>query len=157
MSPVPDWGLRLRQRETVLQLHHPRLTDEVMTEMPPRLAVDQPETSLLVDVAGRDKDVHRPERDLRVTCLAGEPDALIDQPLAKPQPARFRLDQRQPQLGDRPGSGDEKDTANRPAVPLGDPATLARRVEPLDNAGDDLGHDRLELDIPAEFVRVQQS
>src|SRR5439155_290127 len=43
------------------------------------------------------------------------------------------------------------------AAALGDPAALARRIEVLDEPGDDPGHQRLEALVPAVFLGVERA
>src|SRR5262249_10094301 len=90
-----------------------------------------------IQVAGCQKLALRPQSDAAVTGGAGKAQQLLDQSLSDPQPARARLDQKQPQLADRRPRADEKDTAHRLTVLLGDPAPLAPGIEARDEVGDD--------------------
>ena len=78
-----------------------------------------------------------------------------DQPRAEAEPARPRLDDQQPQLGDVVALAHAEHRAGRGAVELGDPRGLACRVLRLGEAGDDPGHEDLEAAVPAVLVRVQ--
>ena len=88
----------------------------------------------------------RPQPHAAVADLAREADALVDQPRADAEPARLRLDQQQPQLGDASSTAlDQEHAADVLAVALGDPAALALRIEAPHEARHDLGDQRLEL------------
>jgi hypothetical protein len=91
--------------------------------------VDAAEAGLLIQAARRIQVALRPQRDLRVAGLPREPDAFVDEPSADAEPARLRLDQQQPQLGDVLRFLDEEDRADDGAVALGEPAMLACRIE----------------------------
>ena len=86
-----------------------------------------------------------------------EADALVHQTAADAQSARLGLDQEQAQLADRLCRLDQKDASHTLAIALGDPAPLALGVEVIDESGDDAGHERLEVLVPAVLLGVQRA
>src|SRR5260221_10579346 len=63
----------------------------------------------------------------------------------------------QAELTDRRRVLDEEDGADDFAADLGDPASLAPRVEALDELRDDARDERLEALVPAELLRVERA
>src|ERR1043165_29497 len=104
-----------------------------------RLLADQLESGALIDAARGREDTLRPQGHRRIAGLLGEAQALVDPPLAKPEPARLRSDDEEAQRGERVGLAHHERRADRRAVELGDPTALARRIEFLDELGGDLG------------------
>src|SRR5215475_11570269 len=99
----------------------------------------------------------RPQSDLLVARLPGEPHALVDQAFADAQPTRARLDQQQAQLRHRLRLFDEEHGANDLAAAFSDPAPLALRVVVPDEFRRDLRDQRLELFIPTVLFVVEDS
>src|SRR5262249_13723871 len=99
-----------------------------MAEAMMRLLFDEPEAGFFIDMPGGVEHAVRPQRDLFVSRLPGEPYALIDQPFADAHPARARLNQQQAQLRHRLRLFDEEHGADDLAAAFGDPAPLALRV-----------------------------
>ena len=94
---------------------------------------------------------------MRVAGPAREADALVDEPLADAEPARARLDEQQSQLGHLLRLPDEEHGADDLAVAFGDPAALARRIEVVEEVGDDARDERLELGVVAPLARVERA
>src|SRR5262245_63449086 len=90
----------------------------------------------------------RPQCDLLVSRLPGEPHAFIDQALADAHSPRARLDQQQTQLRNRLRFFDQEHTTGDLAATFGDPAPLELRVVVTDEFRRDLPHQRFELLIP---------
>src|SRR5437016_7513375 len=135
----------------------PELADEFVAEARVPLLSHPPETALLVDRARRGEIRLRPEHELAVALGARKGDAFFDQPPAEPAAARRGLDDQQAQLGGRSRLLDDEHRADALAAALGDPAALARRIEVLDEPGDDPGHQRLEALVPAVFLGVERA
>ena len=112
------------------------------------LFVDEAEAGGLVDAPRRVQHAVGPERDLAIAHLPAEADAFVHQPRADAQPARFRIDEQQAQLGDRIRIANEEDGADVFPVLFGDPATLPLRIEAPEELGSDLGDERFELLVP---------
>src|SRR5437660_682879 len=140
-----------------LQAELPGLRDQVVAEALVRLLLEQPKADAGVDVARRQQIALRPQPHLAVTGGTREADALVHQTAADAQPARLRLDQEQAQLADRLCRLDQKDASHTLAMALGDPAPLALGVEVIDESGDDAGHERLEVLVPAVLLGVQRA
>src|SRR5215207_8272816 len=68
----------------------------------------------------------------------------------------LRLDIEEAQFPDLLRFLHEEHRTDDPAVSLGDPAALARRLEVPDEGGADLGDERLEAFVPAVFLVVEQ-
>ena len=66
---------------------------------------------------------------LSVAGAGGETDAFIDEPLADAEPASGGIGEEETQLCDARRFRDEKHAAGVFAAALGDPASLARRIE----------------------------
>ena len=81
-----------------------------------RLARDQREAGVLIDLARGDQDALGPQRDPLVALLARGADALLDQRAPDAKAARVLLHQQQPQLGDVVGGLHQEDRADRLAV-----------------------------------------
>src|SRR5439155_26087059 len=79
------------------------------------------------------------------------------QPPADPASARLGLDDQQAQLCGRSRLLDDEHRADALATAFCDPAALARRIEVLDEPGDDPGHQRLEALVPAVFLGVERA
>src|SRR5882724_11549146 len=77
----------VRQRKRLGQRQFLELPDEVPPEAGVRLFAHQANASRLIDAAGGDQHVVGPEADLAVVPLAGEADALGDEPAADSEPA----------------------------------------------------------------------
>src|SRR5919204_3886098 len=126
----------------------PVLADHHHAELPVRLALHLAKAELGVNRARREQIGVRPEDELAIARLARKRDALLDEALAETGAARLRLDEEQPQLGDRVGFADDKRRADPLAMfinaALGDPAVLALGIEVAQELGDDVGHQRLE-------------
>src|SRR5713101_5945826 len=120
----------------------PRLSDQVAPEAMVRLFAGQLETSLLVQAARRSQLTLRPECDLAIPRTAGEAHALADQGAADAQAAGRGLHQQEAELGDGLRFSHQQNGAEIFARPLRDPATLALRIMPLAEGGDDLGYQR---------------
>src|SRR5579883_356813 len=137
------------------QLHFPVFADDLLPEADALLAADQLEAGLPIDVARGREHAVGPERDLPVAGTACEADALISEPRTKPEAARLRLDQEQPQSGDINRLLRDEHAADILAVHLGDPTALALRIVGVEEIGDDFRADALEGFLPAVFLRVQ--
>src|SRR4051812_18270542 len=140
------------------QIELPGLRNEVVAApagMP--VAAAPAESGQLVNAARRLQLALRPEHQLAVPALPREPDALVDQALSDAQPARGGLDQEQPQLRHLLRLRDQEDGAHPLAVPLRDPATLARGVEMLHEGRHDLRHQRLEPLVVAVLLRIEHA
>src|SRR6266513_2253799 len=102
--------------------------------------------------------VDAPRRDeLAIARGPGERDALVDEPLSDPVPARAGFDEQQPELRDGVALPDAEDRADPLAVELGDPAALALRVEVLDELRDDGRDEGLEALVPAVLLPVERA
>ena len=113
------------------------------------------ETGGLIDPAGGDQIVVRPQGDPGVTGRPGEGDALGDQAGAETVAAGGRVDQEDAQLGGlRIVTPHQEDRAGAAAVQLGYPGRLARRVPALGVVGDDPRDQGLETLVPAELPGV---
>src|SRR5262249_37779732 len=115
------------------------------------------EAGFLVQMPRRKQLALRPEHDLLVPGLAGETDALSDEPLADAVSARGRFDVEQPQFGDRLRLVHEKDRACDRTVLFGNPATIAFRIEVLHELTDDRRDECLEPRVVAILPRVQRA
>src|SRR5262245_52752451 len=124
----------------------PRLRDEIRAETPVRLLLHQDEATRLVDSPCRDEDVVGPERHRVVAAAFRESDAFVDEPASDPQSARRGLDEEEAQLRDTVTlrMPYDKDGGHALAIALGDPASLATRVEVFDEVRDDLRYKPLE-------------
>src|SRR5215204_987069 len=134
------------------EVEGPVLADEVVAE---RVVLFFGDELGDIDLARRVQDVVRPERQLGIAGLPREADARAHQPSAEPEPARFRLDIEEPQLRDLIRLPDQEHRADDLALDLGDPTALAPGLEALDEAGADLGDERLEAFVPAVFLVVE--
>lgn len=92
---VPGSGTRR------LQVARQHLADEVLAKAVMRLFLDQLETRLVVDAARIGEDAVGPQHHARITRLAAEAQALVDQAAADAQAARAGIDIQQAQLGRR--------------------------------------------------------
>ena len=103
-----------------------------------RLLADEREPRALVDPAGVRRACRWSTARARGSRRGGR-SAMhsSDEPGAEAEPARPRLDEQQPQLGDGVGLAHAEHAAGRRAVDLGDPDRLARRVRRLGEVGDD--------------------
>ena len=108
-------------------------------------------------MAGRQQVALRPQSDLAVAGGAGKGQQVVDQARADAHAARVWLDQEQTQFADLPGGLDQKDTADRHAGALGDPALFMTRVLVLDELGHDARHQRLEVLVEAVLLCVQHA
>src|SRR5216683_7648923 len=106
-------------------------------------------------MTGGDQHIVGPQRDLAIAPLAGEADALGDEPAADPEPARPGLDIEQAQFGDLLALLDEQHRTGDRTLALGDPAALARGVEILDEPGGDPRDQRLEGRIEAVLLGLE--
>src|SRR5260370_66996 len=131
--------------------------DGVVAEAPVRLLVDQAEAGGLVDAPGGAQHAVGPQRELPVAGVPREAHALVHEARADAEPARLRLDQQQPQLGDGLRVLDEEHGADDLAVLLRDPAALPPRVVVLDERRHDARDQRLEALVPAVLLRVQRA
>src|SRR5690349_13657240 len=129
--------------DAALQLQLPGLPDEVDAEAVMLLFRDTTEAGAVVDVACRDQDALRPQRDRLVAALAREADALFGQRAPDAEPAGFLLHEQQSQFRDPVLALDQKDRAGRFAVHFGDPAMLARGIIGFDELRGDLRDQRL--------------
>src|SRR6202795_2079200 len=113
------------------ELQFPGLPDQVVAEAVMGLVAHEAIARSLVDAPRGHENAIGPERDLPVARLAREALALGDEARADPEAARRRLDEQEPELGDRLRVRDEEDRADDLAVLLGHPAALALRIEAL--------------------------
>src|SRR5215467_2719714 len=146
---IPDaWGrpapsrtsiaaINRRTSMTSAQLQIPGFVDEVLAEAVVFLVMGPPETRILVEPARRGELTVRPQRHLAIARVPREPNALVHQTAADAETARARIDDQQPQPGDRLRFGDHEHRADVGAVFLRDPAPLPRRIEALQEVGDD--------------------
>ena len=83
-----------------------------------------------------------------------EVDTLLDKAAADAEPARGRLYEKQPELGDLVRFVHEKDASNAVGLALSDPAVLALRVVIADEVSGDFFHEILKPVIPSVFFGV---
>src|ERR1700680_152347 len=123
----------------------PGLRRQIAAEALVSLLRKTPKTARLVNAPRRKQLALGPQNDLSITRLAGESDALIDQPSAQTQTARVRLDQQQTKLGDSWRLAHQKDAAQDLTASLGDPAAFALDIECLHEMRRNFGDQRLEM------------
>src|SRR5687768_9475010 len=99
--------------------------------------LDQAKAVRLVNVPGGVENAVRPERELLVFPLSGKSDAFVDETLSDSLSARGRCHEQQPELRDGGSVLDQEDRPHALITQLGDPATLALRVEGSDEVHDD--------------------
>jgi hypothetical protein len=80
--------------------------------------------------------------------------SLRDMAAAAAEPARGRLYEKQPELGDLVRFVHEKDASNAVGLALSDPAVLALRVVIADEVSGDFFYEILKAVIPSVFVGV---
>src|SRR6476659_4585910 len=97
----------------------------------------------------------RPESDLAITDSPREGNAFIHEAAANAQATRRRLDVEQPQSGDSLRILHTENRANDFSVALGDPASLALRIEALKEFRGDFRDERLESLIPPMLLIVE--
>src|ERR671933_2617416 len=140
-----------------LQLARPRLLHQVVPEAVVRGRLHELEPRALVESARVVEDVVRPQGDPAIADALGEAQALLDQPRADPAATAAGLDEQQAQLGDVLLAAHAEHAADRRAVDLGDPRSLAARVAALDVLGDDPRDEGLERLVPAVLLRVEDA
>src|SRR5919201_1930338 len=118
-------------------------------------ALHEDEASALVDAAGGDEHVVRPQDELAVTGRASEVDTFVDEPGSDAEPARPRLHEQETKLRDVRRLLHAEDGPDRLTVELSDPAALALAIEVLDELRDDPGDKSLERFVPTVLLRVE--
>src|SRR5262249_55565090 len=140
-----------------LQLQLPVLSHQIVAEAVMRLFLNELETGLFVDMPGGGEQAVRPQHDLLVPRLPGEPQTFVDQALADAQPTRARFDQQQAQLRLRLRRLDEEPGTGDLAAAFGDPASLAFRIIVPNEFRRDLRDQGLELFIPTVLFVVDDA
>jgi hypothetical protein len=133
----------------------PRSARQVVAEAVVRRELDELEAGALVQAARLVQDVVGPQRDPAVAGALGEAQALLDQARADAAASGSGLDEQQAQLGDVVLAAHAQNAADRRAVDLGDPRSLAAGVALLDVVGHDPCDERLEALVPSVLLRVE--
>src|SRR5580765_8962845 len=87
-------------RFPALEVALPGFADQVDAERMMRLLGDKLEARPRVNAARRGEDALRPQCHSPVAGFPGKAQAFVDEALAEAEPARLRIDDQQPQLGD---------------------------------------------------------
>src|SRR5215467_3051094 len=82
------------------QIEFPGLSRKILPETVMLFFVHKPEPCLLINASGCVKNALCPERDLLISGLPRESNALLNSPFANSKPARLRFHMQQPQLCD---------------------------------------------------------
>src|SRR5688572_7733345 len=122
------------------QIELPGFSRQIVAEFPVPVLLREVKPRFFVDKPRRSEVRLRPEHQPAVALCPRERDALGDEALAQPEPPRPRLDKEEPQFRRLFGLLLKENRTYGHAVPLGDPAVLALRVEVLHEAGDDPRH-----------------
>lgn len=116
--------------------------------------MDEMETGVFVDAAGRVEMALRPEGDFPVADLTREGNAFVHEATTDAEATRLWFDEQQTQLGDRCRFFDKGYRADYFSVAFRDPAAFMLRVEILNEFGNDVRDESFELFVVAVLFSI---